>query len=78
MIFNMQSFFTKPTSQDVAGYIYHQVIAAHETGGRRYIYRIPNGMSISFVNEVIERLGEYLLDVDVIELSGGCIIIDWS
>jgi hypothetical protein len=74
----MQSFFTKPTPQDVSSYIYNQVIARHEIGGKSYVYKIPNGMSISFVNEVIERLGEYLLDVDVIELSGGCIMIDWS
>jgi hypothetical protein len=35
-------------------------------------------MSISFVNDVIDRLGEYLLDVDVLEYDMGYIVIDWS
>ncbi len=74
----MQTFFAKPTPQKIAEHIYHHVIAVHETGGREYRYKIPPGLSISFVNEVIERLGEFLLDVDVIEIVHGCIVIDWS
>ena len=74
----MQSFFAKPTPQKIAEHIYHQVIAAHETGGREYRYPIPAGLSISFINEVIDRLGEYLLDVDIIEYDMGYIVIDWS
>jgi len=74
----MQAFFAKPTPQKLAEHIYHEVLAAHEIGKREYRYPIPASLSISFVNEVIERLGEYLLDVDVIELNYGYIIIDWS
>ena len=74
----MERFFAKPTPEKVAEHIYHQVIATHETGGREYRYKIPAGLSISFVNDVIDRLSEYLLDVDVIELNSGYIVIDWS
>ena len=74
----MQAFFAKPTPEKVAEHIYHQVIATHETGGREYRYQISPSLSISFVNDVIDRLGDYLLDVDVIELHNGYIIIDWS
>jgi hypothetical protein len=74
----MEFFFAKPTPEKIAEQIYIQVIATHETGGREYRYKIPQGMSISFVNDVIDRLGEYLLDVDVIEYDMGYIVIDWS
>lgn len=74
----MEFFFAKPTPEKIAEHIYCQVIATHECGGREYRYKIPQGMSISFVNDVIDRLSEYLLDVDVIELNSGYIVIDWS
>lgn len=74
----MENFFAKPTPEKIAEQIYIQVIATHETGGREYRYQVPSGMSISFVNDVINRLSEYLLDVDIIEYDMGCIIIDWS
>jgi hypothetical protein len=74
----MEHFFGKPTPQKIAEYIHHQVLAVHETGGRGYRYLIPAGLSISFVNDVIDRLSEYLLDAEVIELNSGYIVIDWS
>jgi hypothetical protein len=74
----MEFFFSKPSPEKIAEQIYIQVIAAHETGGREYRYKIPHGMSISFVNDVIDRLGGYLLDVDVIEYDMVYIVIDWS
>jgi hypothetical protein len=74
----MEFFFSKPTPEKIAEHIYCQVIATHETGGREYRYKIPHGMSLSFVNDVIDRLGEFLLDVDVIEYDMGYIVIDWS
>lgn len=74
----MEFFFAKPTPEKIAEHIYCQVIATHESGGREYRYKIPQGMSISFVNDVIDRLSEYLLDVDLIELNCGYIVIDWS
>jgi len=74
----MEFFFAKPTPAKIAEHIYHQVIAAHETGGRSYRYKIPDSMSISFVNDVIDRLCYYLHDVDIIDLFNGYIIIDWS
>ena len=74
----MQAFFAKPTPEKVAEYIYNQVISTHETGGREYRYKVPPGLSISFVNEVIDILGQDLLDVDVLEYDMGYIVIDWS
>ncbi len=74
----MQTFFAKPTPEKLAEHIYHLVISTHETGGREVRYTVPRGLSISFVNEVIDRLGEFLLDVDVIEYEMGQIVIDWS
>lgn len=74
----MEFFIKKPTPARIAELIYHQVIATHETGGRWYKYKIPKGLSISFINEVIDTLGEYLIDVDLIELMNDYIIIDWS
>ena len=74
----MDGYFAKPTPQKIANYIHNQIILTHETGGRGYAYQIPHMFPLSFVNEVIERLGEFLLDVDVIELNNGYIVIDWS
>ena len=74
----MQNFFAKPTPRKITEYIYSCVIMTHETGGTDFRYTIPPEFSISFINEVIERLGEYLLDVDVIELNNGYIVVDWS
>jgi hypothetical protein len=74
----MELFFSKPIPKKVAEEIYHQVIAAHETGGRTYRYKIPQGMPISFVNDVIDRLCDYIHDADLIQLLHGYIVIDWS
>lgn len=73
----MERFFSKPTPEKIAESIYHQVIAIHETGGNQYMYKIPQGMSISFVNDVIDKLSAYTLDIWV-ELYSGFLIIDWS
>lgn len=74
----MQSFFAKPTPRRVVDHIYSQLIFEHETGGRSYRYPLPPGVSISFVNEVIERLCHYVHDADIIELQPGYIVIEWS
>ena len=74
----MQTFFVKPNPYRVAEHIYCNVIFVCETGGRSYKYKFPDGLSISFMNEVIDKLSEYLLDVDIIELNNGYVLIDWS
>lgn len=74
----MQSFFAKPTPRRVVEYIYSQILYEHETGGRGYRYQLPPGVSISFANEVVERLSEYVHDADIIELNQGYIIVEWS
>jgi hypothetical protein len=77
MIFKMENFFAKPTPKKVAEKIYNEVILVHETGGRFYRYPVSN-FSISFINEVIDRLSEYVHDADVLELEYGYIVIEWS
>lgn len=74
----MERFFAKPTPSKIADYIYNEVIHIHETGGKSYRYRIPDGMSISFINDVIDRLCYCLHDADIIDLFNGYIVIDWS
>lgn len=74
----MENFFGKPTPANVAQHIYNQIIYVHETGGKTYRYPISSDLSISFVNDVIDRLCEYIHDADTIELLCGYIVIDWS
>jgi len=74
----MQSFFAKPTPRRVVEYIYNQILFEHETGGRCYRYQLPPGLSISFANEVVDRLCDYIHDADIIELNNGWILIEWS
>jgi len=74
----MESFFAKPTPEKIANFIYCQILVHHEMGLRGYRYEIPNGMSVSFVNEIIDCLGYYILDVDTVELQKGYIVVDWS
>jgi hypothetical protein len=73
----MENFFSKPTPKKVAETIYDNIILAHETGGRSYRYPVSN-FSISFINEVIDRLSEYIHDADIVELNHGYIVIEWS
>jgi len=74
----MERYLKVPNPDYIAKAIYDQVIHIHETGGRGYYYKIPYGLSVTRINEIIERLGELLLDADVIELCNGYIIVDWS
>jgi hypothetical protein len=74
----MERFFAKPTPQKIVEYIYSQVLLVHETGGNGYRYLIPPELSISFVNDVIDKLCDYIHDADIIELNHGYIVIDWS
>jgi hypothetical protein len=74
----MQSFFAKPTPRRVVQYIYNQIMLVHESGGREYRYQLPPGLSISFANEVVERLSEYVHDAEIIELNNDWIVIEWS
>jgi hypothetical protein len=74
----MELFFSRPVPIKIAEEIYHKVISIHETGGRTYRYKISQEMSISFVNDVIDRLCEYIHDADLIQLIHGYIVIDWS
>jgi len=74
----MEKFFGKPTPQKIVEGIYSQIIFVHETGGSKYRYQIPNWMSNTFITEVIDRLSELLLDVDILENKNGYIVIDWS
>lgn len=73
----MEHFFARPTPSTIAEYIYNQVIQIHETGGKSYRYKIPGGMPISFVNEVIDTLCFSLHDADIIDLFAGYIVIEW-
>jgi hypothetical protein len=74
----MQSFFAKPTPRRVVEYIYNQILLEHETGGRCYRYQLPPGVSISFANEVVDKLCDYIHDADMIEVNRGWIMIEWS
>ena len=74
----MEKYFKEPSAKYLARYIYDQLILTHETGGRCYYYRIPQGLPNSVINETIDLLGELLLDVDVLQYENGCIMIDWS
>lgn len=74
----MENFFGKPTPANIAEHIYNQVIHVHETGGKSYRYPISSNLSISFVNDVIDRLCYYIHDADMIQLMNGYIVIDWS
>lgn len=74
----MERFFKEPTPKYLARHIYNQMIFVHETGGRSYYYRIPQGLPISTINETIDLLAEVLLDADVLQYENGCIIVDWS
>lgn len=74
----MQNFFGKPTPAKIAECIYNEVIHVHETGGKTYRYYISPNLSISFVNDVIDRLCDYIHDADAIQLLNGYIVIDWS
>lgn len=74
----MESFFAKPTPQTVVEYIYSQVIFVHETGGKSYKYPVLGTLSISFINDVIDRLCDYVHDADMIEYRNDHIAIDWS
>lgn len=74
----MDKFFAKPNPQKIAEHIYCEILAVHESGGRSYRYAIPQGLSLSFVQDVIDRLGDYLANTEVIELLSGYIVVDWS
>lgn len=75
----MEKFFKKPTVDDIVTAIYRQVIFVHETGGSECNYKISKWMSTSFIDEVIERLNDLLLDADIIEYdNAGYLRIDWS
>jgi hypothetical protein len=74
----MDRFFAKPTPQKIVEYIYAQILFVHETGGKTYRYLIPPELSISFINDVIDKLCDYIHDADIIELNHGYIVIDWS
>lgn len=74
----MEKFFKKPTPMSIAYQIYNQTIFECETGGKTYSYDIPQWMSISFINEVIDILSEFIHDADIIELVCNKIVIDWS
>ena len=74
----MEKFFAKPTPMNIAYQIYNQTIFECETGGKTYMYRVPQWMSISFVNEVIDILSEFIHDAETIEIINNAIVIDWS
>jgi hypothetical protein len=74
----MDKFFGTPTPAKVAQYIYNQVVCIHETGGKTYRYHVSPNLSISFINDVIDRLSYYVHEAETIELLGEYIVIDWS
>jgi len=77
-VHTMESFFAKPTLRSIVEHIYHEIIAEHEGGGREFRYQLPPGVSRSFANDVVDRLGHYIHDADVIELNSDWIVIEWS
>lgn len=74
----MEKYFKEPTPKYLATYIYNQLLFTHETGGRSYYYKVPQGLPMSTINDTIDLLGELLLDADVLQYEHGYIIIDWS
>lgn len=74
----MQRYLKVPDANYITEYIYNQIIYIHETGGNCYSYRIPYGLSISIINDVIDKLSDRLMDADGIELMNGYLFIDWS
>ena len=55
-----------------------QVIQVHETGGMSCTYYIPTNVSSEFIDDLIFRLNDLLLDADVIDYKNNVIMIDWS
>ena len=74
----MQRYFKVPTADYICNYIYDQIIQVHETGGNYYSYKIPYGLSITIINDVIDRLSDHLSDKNGIELMNNYLVIDWS
>jgi hypothetical protein len=74
----MQHYFKIPTSESISRQIYNDIIHVHETGGKFYSFKIPHGLPISFINDVIDKLANLLLEADIIELVNGHIVIDWA
>jgi hypothetical protein len=74
----MQSFFAKPTAENIVSYIYSQIVLQHEMGRCQYRYKIPSNLSVTVVNDIIAILHSDFQDIDYISLENGSIVIDWS
>lgn len=74
----MERFFKTPTVLQFVERIYMQVIQVHETGGMSCTYYIPTNVSSEFIDDLIFRLNDLLLDADVIDYKNNVIMIDWS
>ena len=74
----MENYFKVPTVDFLVDFIYTKVVESYEYGEKRYQYRLPYGLSLVSINDVVDRLGERFLDIDVIEHNNQYIVIDWS
>lgn len=74
----MEKYFKIPTVEYIVDFIYDRAVESYEYGERGYQYKMPYGLSSSFINDVVDRLGERMLDIDVIEYNNNYIVIDWS
>lgn len=74
----MENFFKIPSSEFLAQLIYIRVVEAYESGHKCYYYKLPYGLSTSVIADIVDRLGERLLDIEVIDHNNKYIIVDWS
>jgi|LakMenEpi03Aug12_release.lakeMendotaPanAssembly.Ray.scaffolds.fasta_scaffold6439296_1 hypothetical protein len=74
----MDKFFKRPSVELIVQQIYSYVIQTHETGGSSCRYELPKYVSTAFIDEIICRLNDLLLDADVIDHKNNIIMIDWS
>lgn len=74
----MDNFFKIPTSEFLVELIYARVIEASESGLKSYNYKIPYGLPTHVIDDIVDRLGERLLDIEVIGRDNKYISIDWS
>lgn len=74
----MENFFKLPNSDFLVELIYSRVIQACESGHKCYYYKVPYGLPTHVIDDIVDRLGERLLDIEVVDHNNKYIIVDWS
>lgn len=74
----MENYFKVPSVEFLVEFIYSKVVESWEYGEKSYRYRVPYGVSTASIDDIVDKLGERLLDIDVIEHKHQYILIDWS